>query len=173
MHYFLGGYMKKPIFLQIVAATFTLFGVGLSANLGAENLPRSGSISIHSIFKGGTPIKFNDDYSHYTAAGVTFNAAGSGLLHMGKAACSYANFMRQEINKGAGFCTLEDKDGDSIFFQYAGTGTAKGEVNGVNEIIGGTGKFEGISGGGSYSCTHTDKKSEFPCTEKFDYQLPE
>lgn len=173
MHYFLGGYMKNPIFLKMVIAAFTVLGVGVSANLSAENLPRSGSISINSIFKGDVPIKFNDAYSHYTATGVTFNAAGSGLLHMGKVACAYANFTHKEINKGTGFCAFEDKDGDSIFVQYAGTGTAKGEVNGANDIIGGTGKFEGISGSGSYACTHTNKKSEFPCTEKFDYQLPE
>jgi hypothetical protein len=165
--------MKKPIFLQIAVVACALLGMSLGANLSAENIPRSGSISLHSILKGGTPIKFNDDYSHYTTTGVTFNDAGSGLLHMGKAACSYANFTRNKINKGAGFCTFEDKDGDNIFFQYAGTGTATGEVSGVNDIIGGTGKFKGISGGGSYACTHTDKKSEFPCTEKFDYQLSE
>ncbi len=165
--------MKKTVFLHIVVAAFTLLGVSLSANLSAENLPRSGSISVHTIFKGDTPIKFNDDYSHYTATGVTFNEAGGRLLHLGKVACSYANFTRKEINKGAGFCTFEDKDGDSIFVQYVGTGTTKGDVNGANDIIGGTGKFEGISGGGSYACTHTNKKSEFPCTEKFDYQLPE
>ena len=170
MQYFLGGFMKKPIFIQLVAAVVAL--LGFSANLSAENLPRSGSISINAIFKGDAPIKFNDDYSHYTSTGVTFNEAGSGPLHMGKAACAYANFTRKEINKGAGFCTFEDKEGNSIFIQYAGTGNAEGEVNGAFDIIGGSGKFEGISGSGAYACTLT-KKSEFPCTEKFDYQLPE
>jgi hypothetical protein len=171
MQYFLGGTMKKPIFIQVAAAAFIL--LGLSANLSAENLPRSGSISINAMFKGDAPIKFNNDYSHYTSTGVTFNEAGSGPLHMGKAACAYANFTRKEINKGAGFCAFEDKEGDSIFIQYAGAGTAKGEVSGAIDIIGGSGKFEGISGSGTYACTHIDKKSEFPCTEKFDYQLPE
>lgn len=171
MQYFLGGLMKKPIFIQVVAAAFAM--LGLSANLSAENLPKSGIISINSIFKGDAPIKFNDAYSHYTSIGVTFNETGSGLLHMGKVACAYGNFTHKEINKGTGFCAFEDKDGDSIFVQHAGTGNAKGEVSGANDIIGGTGKFEGISGSGSYVCTHTDKKSEFPCTEKFDYQLPE
>lgn len=42
MQYFLGGIMKKPIFIQVVAAVFAM--LGHSANLSAENLPRSGSI---------------------------------------------------------------------------------------------------------------------------------
>ena len=107
--------MKKPIFIQMCAAVFTLLGAGLSTHLSANNLPKSGSVSINSIFKGDAPIKFNDAYSHYTATGVTFNEAGSGILHMGKVACAYGNFTHKEINKGTGFCAFEDKDGHNIF----------------------------------------------------------
>lgn len=164
--------MKKIMAVQMLVAVIVLLSAGSGASAGAD-LPKSGSFSINSIVKGGVPIKFNDDYSHYTVSGVTFNETGSGLLHMGKVACAYANFTRKEINKGVGFCTYEDKDGDNIFVQYAGIATGPGEVNGTNEIIGGTGKFEGIRGGGAYACSHTDQKGEFPCTNKFDYQLPE
>ncbi|MDR7090201.1 hypothetical protein J2X05_002223 [Cellvibrio fibrivorans] len=38
MQYFLGGLMKKLIFIQVVAGAFTL--LGMNANLSAENLPR-------------------------------------------------------------------------------------------------------------------------------------
>ena len=160
--------MKKIVLAHALLVSSIFLGVG---EVAAEILPSSGSFSLNAIFKGHEPIKFNDDYSHYTATGVTFNEAGNGLFHMGKVACAYGNFTRGKLDKGVGFCTFEDKDGDSLFVQYSGAGTGKGGMNGVHEIIGGTGKFEGVRGSGSYACTHIDKKSEFPCTEKFDYQL--
>ena len=161
--------MKKTVAIQFVCTCL----VFLCAGLNAETLPKSGLISIQSIFKAGTPTKFNDDYSHNGVAGVTFNEKGSGPLHLGKVACSVSSFSRKEINKVIGFCTIEDKNGDEIFVQYAGDSNTKGEFTGTSDIMGGTGKFEGIHGSGTGVCANTDKKGEFPCTEKFDYQLPE
>lgn len=161
--------MKKIIAIWFASAVFTGFCMGVSA----DPLPKSGSASIRSIFKADAPQKFNDEYMHNTISGVNFNEEGEGLLHLGKAACSYSGFTHKQINKGVGFCAFIDKEGDKIFVQYAGTGNAKGEFNSVSEIIGGTGKFEGIRGQGSSACANTDKNGEFPCTEKFDYQLPE
>lgn len=159
--------MKNPI-IQVVIFLF----MTACANVWAENLPTSGSINIQSIFKAGAPIKFNDDYSHNTVTGVTFNQTGNGLLHLGKVACSVSTFTRKDIDKSIGFCTFEDKDGDNIFVQYTGINNKKNEFSGTNDIMGGTGKFEGIHGNGRVACTNTNKKSEFPCTETFAYQLP-
>jgi len=161
--------MKKSVAIHVVFVCLVVLCVGARA----ESLPNSGTINIQSIFKAGAPTQFNDDYSHNGISGVTFNEKGSGPLHLGKVACSVSSFSRKDINKTIGFCTYEDKEGDNIFVQYEGTSHAKGEFNAVNEIIGGTGKFEGVRGNGSGVCANTDKKSEFPCTGKFDYQLPE
>ena len=161
--------MKKTIIIQVTS--FLL--ISIVSNTWGENLPSSGSINIQSIFKAGAPTKFNDDYSHNTVTGVTFNEKGSGPLHLGKVACSVSSFTHKAINKAIGFCTFEDKDGDAIFVQYAGINNKKNEFSGVNDILGGTGKFEGIQGRGPVACANTDKKSEFPCTETFDFQLPE
>lgn len=161
--------MKKTVAIQIVVVCL----VFLCAGLRAETLPKTGTFNIQSIFKAGTPTKFNDDYSHNGLAGVTFNEEGSGPLHLGKVACSVSSFSRNDVNKVIGFCNFEDKEGDSIFVQYAGNGSTKGEFTSTNEIIGGTGKFDGIRGNGQGACTNTHKHSEFPCTGQFDYQLPE
>lgn len=161
--------MRKTVAIQIMG--FALASVCF--DVVAENSPKSGSVSIQSIFKAGAPTKFNDDYSHNTVTGVTFNERGSGILHLGKAACSVSVFTHSDINRSIGFCAYEDKSGDSIFIQYEGASKAKGEFSGINEIMGGTGKFENIRGNGTVECANTDKKSEFPCTSKFDYQLPE
>ncbi|HSC66759.1 MAG TPA: hypothetical protein VLC79_03640 [Cellvibrio sp.] len=161
--------MKKTVAIQLAFSCFVL----LSAKLYAETLPQSGTINIQSIVKAGAPAKFNDDYSHNGVTGVTFNEKGSGPLHLGKVACSISSFTRREINRQIGFCTFEDKDGDNIFIQYAGGSHANNEFNAASDIMGGTGKFEGIRGVGSSACANTDSKGEFPCTEKIDYQLPQ
>ncbi len=158
---------------RIVVITVVFFGLfALHSSVSAENLPKLGTISLQTIIKASAPTIYNDDYSHNGVTGVTFNEEGSGPLHLGKVACSVSTFSRSPINKSIGFCTYDDKDGDNIFVQYTGTSDAKGEFKNVSDIIGGTGKFEGISGAGSGRCTNTDKKGEFPCSGKFDYRLP-
>ncbi|WP_039917835.1 hypothetical protein [Cellvibrio mixtus] len=144
----------------------------LCINVNADVLPKSGTINLQSIYKGTSLTKFNDDYSHGTLTGVTFNEMGKGPLHLGKAACSFSIFTHKKINKSAGFCAYEDSDGDKVFIRYVGKSDAVGEWNGADEIIGGTGKFDGIMGSGTDSCANTDKKGEFPCTAKLEYRLP-
>ncbi len=140
--------------------------------VAAEALPKTGTINLQAINKGTSSTKYNDEYTHGTITGVTFNEQKKGLMHMGKSACSFSVFTHEKVNKSVGFCSYEDKEGDKIFIQYEGTSAAKGEWSGVDEIIGGTGKFKNIRGEGAYSCAGTDKEGEFPCTVKLAYQLP-
>lgn len=161
-------FMKVGL-IQIVSALL----MAACANAYSADLPKAGHIALHSISKAGAPVKFNNDYSHNTLTGMTFNEMGSGALHLGKVACSASSFTREEINKSIGFCTFEDKDGDNIFTQYQGTNNKNHEFSGEHNIMGGTGKFKGIRGGGPVACSNTQSKSEFPCAEKFEYQLPE
>lgn len=160
--------MKKLIAISIAGFSFSSYCISVCA----EALPLSGRIQIHSILKGTTQTNFNDEYSHSTIVGKTFNDADKGPLHLGKVACSYSGLSHESFNKGIGFCVFEDKDGDKIYIQYAGTGDAKGEFSATNDIIGGTGKFNNIRGGGPSACTGTDNNSEFPCSSTFDYRLP-
>lgn len=152
-------------------STVGIVVLSFCANVTAEVLPKSGSINLQSIYKGTLLTKFNDDYSHGAVTGVTFNEIGKGPMHMSKVACSFSVFTRKEIKKITGFCTYEDTDEDSIFIQYAGSSNTEGEWSGTDNIIGGTGKYEGIQGSGPYRCTNTDKEGEFPCTTKLEYQL--
>lgn len=158
-------FMKAGL-IQIMSALL----MAACASAYSADLPKGGHIALQSIFKAGSPTKFNDDYSHNTVTGATFNEQGNGPLHLGKVACSASTFTRDDINKTIGFCTFEDKDGDNIFVQYTANNN-KSELSGTNDILGGTGKFKGIRGGGLVACTNTDSKNEFPCTETFDYQL--
>lgn len=137
----------------------------------SDGLPKSGELQLQSINRGTSMDKYNDDYTHGTVTGVTFNVAGAGLLHMSKTNCSYSVFTHKEIKKISGFCAHEDKNGDKLFIQYTGDSNSEGEWKGIDSIIGGTGKFEGAKGNGPYSCSSTHKEGEFPCTSKLSYQL--
>lgn len=116
--------------------------------------------------------KYNDEYTHGTVTGLSFNATGKGPLHMSKTDCSYSVFTHKKIKRITGFCAHEDKEGDKLFIQYSGNSNNEGEWEGTDEIIGGTGKFEGTQGSGPYACNNTHKEGEFPCTTKLEYRLP-
>ena len=90
----------------------------------AAALPTSGTINLRSINKWTSMVKYNQEYTRGTVAGVTFNDIDTGPMHMGKAACSYSIFSHRKIIKSSGFCALEDKEGDKIFIQYAGSSSS-------------------------------------------------
>jgi hypothetical protein len=159
--------MCKKITIWVTAFVF----VSLCVNTIAETLPKSGKIQLQSINRGTSINKYNDEYTHGTVTGVTFNSAGKGLLHMSKSNCSYSVFTHKTINRITGFCAHEDDEGDKLFIQYSGNSNSEGKWEGMDEILGGTGKFEGAKGSGPYSCANTHKESEFPCTTKLKYQL--
>lgn len=58
-------------------------------------------------------------------------------------------FMPDESWKATGSCTLNFKDGDKV---YDTVEEGSHLEDSVYEITGGTGKYEGASGGGTYSC---------------------
>jgi hypothetical protein len=131
-----------------VSATFALGAPALSADL-----PQQGSFTAHS---GG---KAND--------------AGSGPLHKGSAVCTVSgDNVNGSFNDG-GFCAFGDAGGaDKFFVAWSGKGTEGVGEQGGGTITGGTGKYDGIQGKGTYQCKFIDfAQGLLDCTHKFDYQL--
>jgi len=62
-------------------------------------------------------------------------------------------------------------DGDRILTAFTGSFGPDG-ANGVNEIIGGTGKYTGIQGSGPWKCKFSGNNGESQCAQKLDYRLP-
>ena len=147
----------------------------LCASIGAEQLPKSGSITFHTGWKDtSVAIQVADKrwQGQGMVTGATFNDKGMGPLHLGPANCSYTFFSVEGSAKNKGFCTFGDGDGDRIFAQFTGAGTPDGEANGTNEITGGTGKYAGIQGGGSWKCKGVGANGEYQCAQRLDYRLP-
>ncbi|MES2673841.1 MAG: hypothetical protein V4660_06345 [Pseudomonadota bacterium] len=161
---------------KIIAILMMGFSLGsVCVSVIAQQLPRFGTISIRTNFKSvGTATQTAGEHwqSQGMVMGTAFNDKGEGPLHLGPTNCSGTFFVVGTRGKGMGFCTFGDADGDKFFVQYTGDYASSGASAGINEIIGGTGKYLGIQGKGPFKCKPAGAGGELQCTEKFDYQLP-
>ena len=148
----------------------------LCSVIHAEELPKSGIISIYTGWKVvSEPINVADKImqGHGSVVGVSFNDAGSGPLHGGPAICFFTFFARDGGDVSKGYCAFGDVDGDRIFTDWDGSND--GTVNqGINRIVGGTGKYKGISGSGPWKISDTGSLTAGAShtRQQFNYKLP-
>jgi hypothetical protein len=104
------------------------------------------------------------------AIGATFNVDGSGPLHEGRALCAATMVMSESVNTFNGNCYFGDKDGDRIFTNFKGSPITN---SGENIIIGGTGKYTGISGKGPWECdgSKPGDHGAFNCRQTLTYSI--
>ena len=142
----------------------------------AQELPKSGTISIHTGWKVvAEPIEVANKMiqGHGSVVGVSFNDNGSGPLHGGPAICFFTFFARDGGDVSKGYCAFGDTDGDRIFTDWDGSND--GTVNqGTNRIVGGTGKYKGITGSGPWKIWNTGSLTAGASHTKqqFNYKLP-
>jgi hypothetical protein len=143
------------------------------ATAGAQSLPKSGSINFHTGYQGKAEAMTDKHVQgHGTAIGVTFNDKGSGPLHGGPATCFFSFNVIDGRGKNKGYCAFGDADGDRIFTDWHGNADPDGNDDGINEIVGGTGKYAGIQGRGPWKCRNAGANGELFCNQRFDYRLP-
>lgn len=140
----------------------------------AEPLARSGTIRFHTGWKAaGEPVSVADKHfqGHGSVVGVTFNDLGGGPLHRGPAVCVFTYYATPDAASNKGYCTFGDADGDRIFSDFAGESSGNSH-QGKLEILGGTGKYAGIKGGGEWRCTDLAAAGQQGCNQRLDYRLP-
>ena len=140
----------------------------------AQQLPKSGVINIHTGWKiSGEVIEVAEKcvQGHGTAIGTSFNDSGSGPLHTGPTTCFYTFFAADGGARNKGFCAFGDADGDRIFVDWQGANASEG-TEGANTIVGGTGKYSGIQGKGSWKSRDTGPNGQHLTTQHFEYRLP-
>jgi hypothetical protein len=124
---------------------------------------------------GSEVVQLGDNHVFGTGNfwGVTFNDAGSGPLHKGAVVCPYTLELMNGSGPFQGSCAWSDGGGDGgkIFTSYTGKIAASGPLDGALKITGGTGKFKGIQGQGSFQCTTLNDKGQYSCVQQFDYSL--
>jgi hypothetical protein len=163
--------MQKGIVILVSGLSAVLFGGAAYA----QQLPRSGTISVNSGWKTtGEVVQVGEGrlFGWGGFYGVTFNQRGSGPLHMGVAICSYTLDLTGGAGPGRGTCAWTDAEGDKIYTDYSGMLGTDGVFNGLNQVTSGTGKFTGITGKAPFQCKALSDKGHFGCTQQFEYKLP-
>jgi hypothetical protein len=81
--------------------------------------------------------------------GTIFVEDGKGALHTGSIVCpaTVEGDLKTMTKTGKGHCIITNDDGDRIYADYTCTGDLEA-CRGPFTLVGGTGKFTGITGGG-------------------------
>jgi hypothetical protein len=166
--------------MQAHMLTATVFSLGAALAFGtpakSADLPQSGTIKIHGNIKGNDQVVQVGE-KHFMVSGngwgVSYNDAGSGLVHMGAWFCTWtADDVNGSFTNG-GACAFGDAGGaDKIFVGWSGKGTDNADEQGTGTITGGVGKYAGIEGKVVWQCKPVDAAQDLSaCTQQFDYQL--
>jgi hypothetical protein len=165
-----------------------LVGLGLTLALSAllplavhaAGLPREGNDSFTNVWVAtslNTMQQGNRTFATYEIDGVARNDNGGPMFNsFGQRCLGLAEVMGNDV-RGQGTCTYTDKDGDHIFMPYSAKGDGKGGERGTYEVVGGTGKFSGITGSGEYFNPHSpikadDKALRGVVSNKVSWKLP-
>jgi hypothetical protein len=161
--------------IKSATALMLTTAIAFASSAIAADLPQSGSVKIHSAFKvNNQAAEMGDKHfmGSFNAWAITYNDAGSGPLHMGSALCAGSFNDTNGSYDAGGWCAWGDANGDKFFTVFTGKGTDNVGQQGTHTITGGTGKFAGIQGKGSYQCKDVNpSQSLTACTQQFDYSL--
>ena len=152
------------------ALTLSVSVFAAIGHASAQSLPKTGSINWHTGWRStGDVLEVGKGrlQGHGSVVGTTFNDSGSGPLHHGIAECVYVFSSSDGVGPLKGYCAFGDSDGDRIFTEFTGEGAA-----GTNVIMGGTGKYSGISGRGPWTSFSRGGHGGLGTTQRLDYRLP-
>ena len=162
------------MFKKICKATVWILSVLFATALGAQQLPKSGSFDTQTGWKAtGDAFEVADKrmLGGGSVMGMIFNLKGSGPLHAGPATCFYTFSVVEGSVKNKGYCAFGDADGDLIFTYFHGANATEG-TEGINNIVGGTGKYTGIQGSGTWKSKDVGTKGHHYTRQHFEYRLP-
>ena len=128
-----------------------VFGVAAMA----ADLPKQGTDSFTNVWVA-TSLNLiqqgNRTFGSYEIDGVARNDAGAPMFDLfGQRCIGFGEFLENNPEHDVGTCTFTDRVGDHIFASYSsGKSNSKDGERGTYEVIGGTGKFAGITGSGEF-----------------------
>jgi hypothetical protein len=144
---------RTSILSAFTLSTSMAFGV---AAIAAE-LPKEGT-DTHAntwVVPSSDTIKLGDrSYTTFELAGVSRNESGGTMFNNMVLRCLGAyEVIGSEAQYSSADCTYTDKDGDQIFERVLTTCPCKAN-EGEATLVGGSGKFAGISGKEEYSAVY-------------------
>jgi hypothetical protein len=151
----------------------------LPLSVQAADMPKSGtdSYTVTWVTTSSNSVKMGDrSFDTYEDVGVLRNDTGGAMFN---------NFAIRIVGSGEiagkeradrGAEAMTDKDGDQIFCTWEGK-PVEGRESGPFKLVGGTGKFAGISGTGEWSFVAyvtdpDDKRARGVVAKKVTWKLP-
>ena len=141
--------MSRAVALLIV--TSCLLPVGTRAS----EIPKQGTANYTTFFVTTASQAMTlgtRSYSTYGLNGVTRNDEGAEIFNNMGVRCLGSREVDGDDIRVEGACTERDKDGDQVFQTYQARGkTTGGGIAGTHLLVGGTGKYAGITGKADYT----------------------
>ena len=145
--------MKKIIILTF----FTLFTSNLLAETGKFNASGMGSWEVNVMNAGNGNMSITYDGN----AGLSDKEDGSIFDKSTMHCIGGLTLVAGKFDDETGMCTFYLMDGEKVYINYKGKGTGGQGGSGTFVIVGGTGKYEKISGSGFSSRQNLKGKSGF------------
>jgi len=136
------------------AAIFVLLLAFLASPVFAEEMAKEGTGSTKGYYSGSyQTLAMGKErvQLNYEGFGIYVDDSGSGLLHNATSHVLGAMHIVEGVLEDSGFSVCTRPDGDKVFMTYKATGQMGSSVKGTFTIVGGTGKFTGIEGGGEFT----------------------
>ncbi len=102
-----------------------------------------------------------------------FNDVANGFMDKSSVECPGVNDIVNGLSSGNhGYCIVTDKDGDKSFQVWKGKDTSPNVGAGDFQWTGGTGKYSGITGNGTYRYTGIGTTPAYSVVWEGAWQLP-
>ena len=159
----------------IIGAALCIGGLATAAQ-SAEEIPKSGTVDIHSAFYfAGTVTQVGEEHMYADGPywGVSFNNAGSGFLHNATWHCPGISELVAGRNITVGLCTITDGKRGVIHGTWGGGGPIGGGLEGKLKLTAGAGGYKGITGILDFSCNAVSEDGrQLSCKQNVSYMLP-
>ena len=154
-------------------AALPLFPMAVQAGdmpkVGTDNITNTWLVTSASTLKVG-----DHSLTIYETNGITRNDAGGPMLNNFGFHCLGSTGITGSAERGQTACTYTDKDNDQILVKYEAS--SEDGLTGHSAIVGGSGKFAGISGSSEWTVQAPikadDKFNRGVGSEKIHWKLP-
>jgi len=160
-----------------LSAWFALaFLVIVGVSTADAQLPKQGSYSGTFGAQGeGTLHELGPGHIFFVGGfnGVFMNEESGGFLDRTQVICPGINDIVDGLSQGLqGYCIATDEDGDKAFAKWAGIDDTPNVGGGDFEWIGGTGKYEGITGSNRFHYAGIGTTLAYSVTWEGEWELP-
>jgi hypothetical protein len=165
--------MNPKALLKVLAVLALVLVVGATADA---------QLSKHGHWRGmfgarttGTTYQIEKGHIFFVGdiSGVFFNDVANGFLDKSSVDCpGVIDIVNGLSIANHGYCIVTDKDGDKVFYVWKGKDTSPTVGGGTFQFTGGTGKYSGIKGPGTYRYAGIGKAPAYSVIWEGEWQLP-